>query len=1071
MKTKRRSFAQLICVLLVLCTLSIVVAQKESPEQQAKQILETTGIKGGLIVHIGCGDGKLTAALHVSDSYLVHGLDTDAANVEKAREHIREQDLYGPVTVQQWAGDCLPYAENLANLLVAEDLGEVAIGEVLRVLVPNGVAYVKTDGKWTKVTKPWPGGIDEWTHYLHGPDGNQVAADTVVGPPKHVKWLAKPYWGREHRYGNKTAMVSAQGRLFYVVNEVESSIELFPDRPFLIARDAFNGVLLWKHPIMPRPMKGRLEVAHDPEKYFLYEPMFPMELKVVAIENTLYLAFGREGEIQVLDAVTGQLTNVYDGTKHTKEILYYQGILLTVAAADSNEMQKMYYSARELNDLIFTRPRAKILRAINADSEKQLWEYDAGNDGGLKVSPVINGNRVFVVIGDDLVCLDIRTGKQVWNTPLPIDDEKKQIGFRSVFYIKGPSVYDHLIASDDVILLVYTAGRNPYSRKTVLDAFSTEKGKHIWSYECESPERAGASAFVVGDFVWVHGPGRKELPLIALDIRTGKEQKRFDAKKTFDIGHHHRCYGNRATERFILIGRRGVEFIDFDSGENWLHHWVRGKCRFGVLPCNGLLYSLPHACSCYPLSTFKGYAALAPEREEGKVSSVKETNRLEKGPVYGDVTSEFCPLTPGSWPTHRHDCKRSGSTPHYVKHDNLKQIWNTSPGKKLTGLTASDDRLFVCTPDSHQVHALDMNNGKVLWSYTAGSMVDSPPTLYNKLVLFGSADGYVYCLRANDGQLVWRFRAAPSDKMIVAYGRSESVWPVHGAVLVKDGTVYFSAGRSSLLDGGISVYALEPETGRVLAQNIIHDSYSKAEAAMLGNTGHGYEGNLAVLQDILVCDDTSIYLKQLQMNKNCVPKGKSRNLISTNGLLNPAWFSRLGWFFEKPTQESRQSNARRDKYDILKSVRQGQYLIFDDESTYSVKVHPNIGKFNQYFVPGEKGYQIFADDNKTLTNRWNIFVPIRVEAMVATAGKTLFVAGSPDIVDKSDPWGAIAGRKGGSLWAVSVMNGKTLAEYELDSPPVFDGMIAAAGQLYLSLKNGTVLCIGPERTRIACHTP
>ena len=187
--------------------------------------------------------------------------------------------------------------------------------------------------------------------------------------------------------------------------------------------------------------------------------------------------------------------------------------------------------------------------------------------------------------------------------------------------------------------------------------------------------------------------------------------------------------------------------------------------------------------------------------------------------------------------------------------------------------------------------------------------------------------------------------------------------------------------------------------------------------------------------------------------------------------MNPAWFSRLGWFFEKPTQESRQSNARRDKYDVLKSVRQGQYLIFDDESTYSVKVHPNIGKFNQYFVPGEKGYQIFADDNKTLTNRWNIFVPIRVEAMVATAGKTLFVAGSPDIVDKSDPWGAIAGRKGGYLWAVSVMNGKTLAEYELDSPPVFDGMIAAAGQLYLSLKNGTVLCIGPERTRIACHTP
>ncbi|MHC4596784.1 MAG: hypothetical protein ACYS19_17790, partial [Planctomycetota bacterium] len=70
MKTKRVLSAKSVCVLLVLCMLSVITAQAEGPEQKAKQILDTTNIKGGLIVHIGCGDGKLTAALRVGDSYL-----------------------------------------------------------------------------------------------------------------------------------------------------------------------------------------------------------------------------------------------------------------------------------------------------------------------------------------------------------------------------------------------------------------------------------------------------------------------------------------------------------------------------------------------------------------------------------------------------------------------------------------------------------------------------------------------------------------------------------------------------------------------------------------------------------------------------------------------------------------------------------------------------------------------------------------------------------------------------------------------------------------------------------------
>jgi len=153
------------------------MAQHKTQQQNASQILHTTGIKGGLIVHLGCRDGKLTAALRANDSYIVHGLDTDARNIDLARKHIHSLNLYGKVSVAQLTSSRLPYIDNLVNLIVEEDLGEISMSEVMRVLAPNDVAYINKGANWTKTVKPRPKEIDEWTHYLHDASGNAVAHD------------------------------------------------------------------------------------------------------------------------------------------------------------------------------------------------------------------------------------------------------------------------------------------------------------------------------------------------------------------------------------------------------------------------------------------------------------------------------------------------------------------------------------------------------------------------------------------------------------------------------------------------------------------------------------------------------------------------------------------------------------------------------------------------------------------------------------------------------------------------------------------------------------------------------
>ena len=79
------------------------------------------------------------------------------------------------------------------------------------------------------------------------------------------------------------------------------------------------------------------------------------------------------------------------------------------------------------------------------------------------------------------------------------------------------------------------------------------------------------------------------------------------------------------------------------------------------------------------------------------------------------------------------------------------------------------------------------------------------------------------------------------------------------------------------------------------------------------------------------------------------------------------------------------------------------------------------------------------------------------------ANETVFAAGVPDVVPDNDPYGAFEGRKGAKLLAFSAVDGEKLAEYDLKHEPVFDGMVAAGGRLYIAAANGDVLCFCPDK--------
>jgi outer membrane protein assembly factor BamB len=339
------------------------------------------------------------------------------------------------------------------------------------------------------------------------------------------------------------------------------------------------------------------------------------------------------------------------------------------------------------------------------------------------------------------------------------------------------------------------------------------------------------------------------------------------------------------------------------------------------------------------------------------------------------------------------------------------------------------------------------------------------------LVLFGCRDGWVYCLRGSGGALVWRFRAAPEDRRIVAFGQLESAWGVHGSVLPIEGTVYLAAGRSSFLDGGIHLFGLNAATGEVLHRARLVGPWPDVSK----DQGQPYHTEGAKT-DVLVSDGESLYMFHnrfdLQLNRiETKPRGAGGDrvtghyLTSTSSLLDDTLHDRFYWFHNRLWPGS---------HFACRGPKSGHILVFDESGTYGQRAFARRAGLSPKFTPGE-GYFLFADDRDTgplptgrsgrgteyrpnQPPKWSAKVPVRAVAMVLTEN-ALFLAGPPDVVPADDPYAAFDGSMGARLWAVSREDGTKTAEHRLDCLPVFDGMIAAKGRLYLSTQDGEVRCM------------
>lgn len=986
---------------------------------QARAVLELAGVHGGLVVHLGCGDGALTSALHASDAYLVQGLECDSENVRKARAVVQKQGLYGPVSIEPFSGARLPYADNLVNLIVVSQSGEVPDSELIRVLAPGGVACVKQGDSWIRTTKPRPNDIDDWTHYMHGADNNPVAQDLEVGPPRSLQWRAGPMWSRSHD-GVPSSIVlvlSEGGRLFSVVDEGVTGQPRLPSRWTLVARDAFNGVLLWKKPI-PRKIDQK---------------------SLVAADGKLFGALGNTGELIALDATNGKLCTTYADVTRVREIVTLDGVLIAYCQAGPAGQSS-----------------GSAIVAVTTDTGQVKWRVPVRKFANSSLAAA--DDHVCFYDGSEVVCMRLQDGEPLWRAACTT----------------GARSWPMMIYGGAVLV--------PTARE--LRAFSLETGKQIWTGP-KVDSRLGA--FGAEGLVWINKSeeyGRSFLwnpaPVVTtgLDPLTGVVKRTVEVSHLLTPGHHIRCYVAKATERYILLPKRGVEFVDLQGHDHMRNNWVRGACRHGFVPANGLLYLPPHPCFCYPGVKLAGYNALSKGGPDPIVRpSAASTPRLVKGVAFTRPLAPADSTSAGDWPMYRHDSQRSGHAGCTVPIQ-VASLWQAEIGGDLTQPVVAGDHLLVAQKNAHTIHCLDAETGAPCWSRIVGGRIDSAPTIYRGRVLFGSTDGWVHCLDMTDGELAWRFRAAPDERRVVVLNQLESAWPAHGSVLVQNGVVYCSAGRSSFLDGGIHLYALDPATGEIQYENQLDSQPPDVNH----DAGRPFDMDGAKA-DLLVGDGTDLYLYQNRFSPTLSRKDTPRitklgdrkvslHLMSNAGFLDTTWFDRNFWTF---------SRRWPGYYFSYNGPKSGQILVFDDTTTYGLHVFETRQGHSPRFWPGTNGYQLFADSNdnepvlrptaigrekgegfsRSRPAKWITRVPLQMKGLVL-AGAHLFGVGPPDVVPDDDPAAAFEGKLGSRLWVASTADGEKVAEYPLQQTPIFDGLIAAREHLYMATEDGRLICFGEK---------
>jgi len=797
--------------------------------EEMMTVLSKIGTEKGICVVLGDAKCELALKLAAGSELLIYVQLPRPEDVETARKLIDDAGFYGTrIFIETGPLEHLHLADNLADALIA--VGPAAVvsqTEVLRVLRPEGKALLGDK----VLIKPFPEGVDDWSHPYHGPDNNPQSHDRVILAPYLTQFLAEPRYAPVPQVA-----VASAGRVFKAFGHVAFKKREEPFLNKLVAFNGYNGTILWQRDLTPGIMVHRNTM--------------------IATPTTLYL--GDDESCKLIDAATGRLKDqiippldIAGGT-FWKWMGMENGVLYALIGEQEQKDPTMQWRLEKHGwpwnpiskgfnqpDAIKDSDKAYVAHpwgfgqnvlAIDPKTKKVLWSYHADEPVDSRAMCMADG-RIFIFrFGAYLASLDAKTGEIIWrrtptDAPELFDALGKYMNRQGASFNWRTTCY--LKCSDKAL---YFAG--PQVGKLV--AVSAKNGDVLWANDY------GNFQLVLRDDGLYGISGQNDL---------GSLSKRFDpltgvVLAELKTGRRSCTRPTGTLDAIFYRAREGSTRFDLASSSQQLVSPMRPPCHDGVTIANSLLYWWPSVCDCQ--LTLYGITCLAPAGDFNFKPHATDAERLETQDTKS-LESGVWSLESGEadWPTFRADNTCSASTKAVIP-ERAELLWKFGPKVKVDSIeplatvpVAVGPLVFISGPDGI-VRALDAASGVLRWKAYTGGPVRFPPTIWKGRALIGSGDGWVYAFEAQTGRLLWRFRTAPAERKIPVYGALVSTWPAASGVIVEDGIAYVAAGIANY--DGTYVYALDAATGRIKWQN-----NSSGHLNAQARCGVGVQGHLLLL--------------------------------------------------------------------------------------------------------------------------------------------------------------------------------------------------------------------------------